>query len=87
MTSQSITLLLQHFCCRYCVGKVGYEYALTMDIKLKGWLTDGFHGLFSLGNWRALHYHAAYWLVDIHITDTFALQILWWKMLWNPSIQ
>ena len=29
---------------------------------------DGFHSIFSLGNWRALHHHAACWLVNIHIT-------------------
>ena len=27
--------------------------------------------IFSLGNWRALHHHAAYWLVSIHITWHF----------------
>jgi len=26
---------------------------------------------FSLGNWRALHHHAVYWLVNIHITWHF----------------
>ena len=29
---------------------------------------DGFHSVFSLGNWRALHHHAPCWLVNIHIT-------------------
>ena len=28
---------------------------------------DGFHSTFSLGNWRALHHHPAYWLVNIYI--------------------
>ena len=32
---------------------------------------DGFHGIFSLGNWRALHHHAACWLVNILITWHF----------------
>jgi len=33
--------------------------------------TDGFHSIFSLGNWRALHHHAPCWLVNIHITWPF----------------
>ena len=33
--------------------------------------TDGFHGTICHGNWRALHYHAACWLVDIYITWPF----------------
>ena len=32
---------------------------------------DGFHSIFSLGNWRALHHHAPCWLVNIHITCHF----------------
>ena len=32
---------------------------------------DGFHSIFSLGNWRTLHHHAPYWLVNIHITWPF----------------
>jgi len=36
---------------------------------------DGFHGVFYHGNWRALHHHAACWLVNIHITWPFALQL------------
>ena len=32
---------------------------------------DGFHGTFYHGNWRALHHHAACWLVNIHITWLF----------------
>ena len=36
---------------------------------------DGFHGAFYHGNWRALHHHAACWLVNIHITWPFALQL------------
>ena len=47
---------------------------------------DGFHGSFYHGNWRALHHHSACWLVNIHITWPFALQFLWWKMLWNLTI-
>jgi len=33
--------------------------------------TDGFHGAFYHGDWRALHHHAACWLVNIHITWHF----------------
>ena len=33
--------------------------------------TDGFHSIFSLGNWRALHHHAPCWLVNIHVTWSF----------------
>jgi len=29
---------------------------------------DGFHSIFSLGNWTALHHHAPCRLVNIHIT-------------------
>ena len=29
------------------------------------------HSIFSLGNWRALHHHAPYWLVNIQITGPF----------------
>ena len=36
---------------------------------------DGFHVPFYHGNWRALHHHAACWLVNIHITWPFALQL------------
>jgi len=36
---------------------------------------DGFHGTFYHGNWRELHHHAACWLVNIHITWPFALQL------------
>jgi len=32
-----------------------------------------------LGNWSALHHHAACWLVNTHITSLFALQFPWWK--------
>jgi len=32
---------------------------------------DGFHSLFSLGNWRALHHHSVCWLANIHITWHF----------------
>ena len=32
---------------------------------------DGFHSIFSLGNWRALYHHAHCWLVNIHITWPF----------------
>ena len=32
---------------------------------------NGFHSIFSLGNWRALHHHAGCWLVNIHITWHF----------------
>ena len=32
---------------------------------------DGFHRIFSLGNWRAVHHHAFCWLVNIHITWHF----------------
>ena len=32
---------------------------------------DGFHSIFSLGNWRTLHHHAPCWLVNIHITWPF----------------
>jgi len=32
---------------------------------------DGFHSILSLSNWRALHHHAACWLVNIHITWHF----------------
>jgi len=32
---------------------------------------DGFHSIFSLGNWRALHHHAPCWMVNIHITWPF----------------
>ena len=32
---------------------------------------DGFHSIFSLGNWRALHHHAACWLINIHVTWPF----------------
>ena len=46
---------------------------------------DGFHSIFLLGNWRALHHYAACWLANIHIT-WHSLQFLWWKMLWNLSI-
>jgi len=35
---------------------------------------------------RALHHHAACWLVNMHITWHFCPPVLWWKMLWNPSI-
>jgi len=31
-------------------------------------LIDGFHSIFSLGNWRPLHHHASSWLFNIHIT-------------------
>ena len=43
------------------------------------WDIDGYHGTFYHGNWRALHHHAACWLVNIHITWPFALQLPWWK--------
>ena len=46
----------------------------------------GFHSIYSLGNWRALHHHAAYWLVNIHITWHFCPPVSMVKMLWNPSI-
>jgi len=36
---------------------------------------DGFHGTFYNGNWRTLHHNAACWLVNIHITWPFALQL------------
>ena len=36
---------------------------------------DGFHSIFSLGNWRALHHHASCWLVNIHITWHFRLPV------------
>ena len=32
---------------------------------------DSIYSIFSLGNWRALHHHAACWLVNIHITWHF----------------
>jgi len=32
---------------------------------------DGFHSIFSLVNWRALHHHAPCWLANIHITWYF----------------
>ena len=35
------------------------------------WSIGGFHSIFSLGNWRALHHHAACLLVNIHITWPF----------------
>ena len=41
---------------------------------------DGFHGTFYYGNWRALHHHAACWLVNIYITCSLpssSLQFLW----------
>ena len=34
-------------------------------------LIDGFHSIFSLGNWRTLHHYAPYWLVNIHVTWPF----------------
>ena len=40
---------------------------------------DGFHGTFYHGNWRTLRHHTACWLVNIHITWPFALQLPWWK--------
>jgi len=56
---------------------------LGIGIKIENAVSQS---IFSLGNWRALHHHAACQLVNIHITWHFALQFLWWKMLWNPSI-
>jgi len=38
-------------------------------------IIDGFHGAYYHGNWRALHHHAACWLVNIHISWPFALQL------------
>ena len=69
-------LELQHTGLVHCVS----QWCVDRDI-------DGFHSIFSLGNWRAFHHHAACWFVNIHSPhDPFALQFLWWNMLWNPSI-
>ena len=44
-----------------------HDWALAKHYFLILYTIDGFHSIFSLGNWRALHHHAAYWLVNIHI--------------------
>ena len=48
----------------------------TTACKMKRWSSfahsiDGFHSIFSLGNWKGSHHHAACWLVNIHITWPF----------------
>jgi len=53
-----------------------HAHTQVMLLGLSEWLTiDGFHGAFYHGNWRALHHHAACWLVNIRITWPFALQL------------
>jgi len=37
---------------------------------------DGFHSIFSLGNWRALYHHAPCWLVNIH-TSRWKKELHW----------
>jgi len=44
--------------------KLQLDYVITVWMRI----IDGFHSIFSLGNWRALHHHAACWLASIHIT-------------------
>ena len=43
-----------------------WSVTLTLEYSV-----DGFHSIFSLGNWRALHHHAPCWLVNIHMTRPF----------------
>ena len=57
-----------------------YMYPISARTStMKDQYIDGFHGAFYHGNWRALHHHAACWLVNIHVTWPFALQLPQWK--------
>jgi len=55
--------------CR-CIDSVKFESESRFETStyLGTVAIDGFHGTFYHGNWRALHHHAACWLVDICIT-------------------
>ena len=56
--------------CR-CIDSVKFESESRFETStyLGTVAIDGFHGTFYHGNWRALHHHAACWLVNIRITS------------------
>ena len=60
MTSLLPTSFLQ-------LGTVSQKSSLVPRLPYIG----GFHSIFSLDNWRALHHHVPCWLVNIHITWHF----------------
>jgi len=55
-------------------GTVVSAYADLYVISM-GSVYGSIHSIFNHGNWSALHHHAACWLVNMHITWPFALQL------------
>jgi len=74
-------IVLQEYCeacfCLFSLTLVIIDYTLD-HVPI-----DRFHSIFSL--WQLEGINITILLADC-ITWSFALQFLWWKMLWSPSI-